>query len=170
MALTPDNWINIIGIAVPIAASAIASAVAFIFKLKSDAKTRDEEIRPNVFMNYERGWRDGAYLEELVLKNYGKTPATIADIQITPAIKNVGKKQFYNDPFDGIGDIPLAPNQEMRTIVGISQPQGANHTIKREKRHFVIQYKNVLFEDEFKTEYDIDETKLPQLLEMGTGV
>lgn len=136
-----------------------------------DSSTRNEEIRPNAFISYEWRWRDGFYLEQLVLKNYGKTVATVIVIQITPEIHNNGKQKIYNNPFGNVADMPLAPGQEMRTIVGVSGKNNSNNnTVKREKRHFLMKYKNVLFKHEFKTEYDIDETKFPELLEMGTGI
>ncbi|MFL4499001.1 hypothetical protein [Weissella sp. MSCH1] len=163
--LTVDNWISITGIALPI----VVSAVTFIWKSFMDAKVRDEQARPNVFISYERGWQNGNYMEELVLKNYGQTTAIITNMKISPAFESNGDAKVAGSPFEGMKGVPLAPGQEMRTLVGHSNGQGNDNTIKREKRHFVIEYRNPFFNKDYSSDYYVNEPGLPVMYGIGTG-
>ena len=113
---TTDNWISIIGIGLPL----FIGLISFIVKAISDSGKRTEELRPNVFISYERYWKNGIYYQELLLKNYGLTSAIITSVQITPKFEGQGKQDFMPNTFSSIKEFPLAPGQEMRTIIGAS--------------------------------------------------
>lgn len=136
---TTDNWISIIGIGLPL----FIGLISFIVKAISDSGKRTEELRPNVFISYERYWKNGIYYQELLLKNYGLTSAIITSVQITPKFEGQGKQDFMPNTFSSIKEFPLAPGQEMRTIIGASGQD--TDLVKPEKRHYKISYRNQFF-------------------------
>jgi hypothetical protein len=156
--LGAENMIAIIGIALQI----FSASIAFIFKMIADSKKRNEELRPNVFISYDWFRKNGIYYETMTLKNYGQTSAEIISIEISPKIKNNGENDFMPNTFTTIKNFPLAPQQKITTNIGASGE--SNWTIKREKRHFKITYKNSFFNKTYISEYDVDETAFPTLL------
>lgn len=131
---TVDNWISLIGIGVPL----FIGLVSFIIKGISDSKKCSEELRPNVFISYERYWKNGINYQELLLKNYGLTSAVITSVQITPKFEGQWEQDFMPNTFTSIIDLPLAPGQELRTIIGASGKD--NDLVIPEKRHYKISY------------------------------
>lgn len=67
-----DNWISIVGIALPI----IGGVITFMVKSYSDSKKRNEELRPNVFITYKRFRKNDFFQEVLVLKKLWKNHRT----------------------------------------------------------------------------------------------
>ena len=161
---TTDNWISIIGIGLPL----FIGLISFIVKAISDSGKRTEELRPNVFIRYERYWKNGIYYQELLLKNYGLTSAIITSVQITPKFEGQGKQDFMPNTFSSIKEFPLATGQEMRTIIGASGQD--TDLVKPEKRHYKISYRNQFFKKEYNSEYDIDELNLPTIIYNGNGI
>lgn len=159
-----DNWISIVGIALPI----IGGVITFMVKSYSDSKKRNEELRPNVFITYKRFRKNDFFQEVLVLKNYGKTTAQVKKISIQPLFHNNGNislSDFNPNSFSSIKDFPLAPGQEIQTLIGIS---GADDgLIIKKNRHFKITYSNIFFNKTYISEYDVDETHFPVLNHLG---
>lgn len=155
-----DNWISIVGIAFPI----IGGMITLMFKSYSDSKKKNEELRPNVFITYKRFRKNDFFREILVLKNYGKTTAQVKKISIQPLFHNNGNtslSDFNPNSFSSIKDFPLAPGQEIQTLIGIS---GADdELIIKENRHFKIEYSNIFFKETYISEYEVDETHFPIL-------
>lgn len=82
--LSIDNWISLVGTSLPI----IGGMLTFIVKSYSDAKKKNEELRPNVFIIYKRFIKNDFFQEILILKNYGKTTAQVKEISIQPLFHN----------------------------------------------------------------------------------
>ncbi|WLC97079.1 hypothetical protein Q5R05_05265 [Leuconostoc carnosum] len=162
--LSIDNWISLVGISLPI----IGGMLTFIVKSYSDAKKRNEELRPNVFITYKRFRKNDFFREVLVLKNYGKTTAQVKEISIQPLFHNNGNislSDFDPNSFSSIKDLPIAPGQKIQTLIGIS---GANdELIIKENRHFKITYSNIFFNKTYISEYDVDETHFTVLNYLG---
>ena len=162
--LSIDNWISLVGISLPI----IGGMLTFVVKSYSDAKKKNEELRPNVFIPYKRFRKNDFFQELLILKNYGKTTAQVKEISIQPLFHNNGNislSDFNPNSFSSIRNLPLAPGQEIQTLIGIS---GANNElIVKEKRHFRITYSNIFFNKTYISEYDVDETYFPVLNHFG---
>lgn len=161
MKLTVSNWISIMGIAIPV----VISSLSLLWTNYRNSQKRDEELRPNVFITYERGWEDGFYAEKMILKNYGMTNAMIKEVEITPLITNQSGKDLMANTFASIKNLPLAPQQEIKTVIG-----SEGILINRKNRHFVIKYTNTFFKKEYVADYWIDETQFPTIMNIGKGM
>lgn len=142
--------------------SIIGAFIAYIIKLRKEYKNKVEEIRPNVFISYERQRRYTFLQEKLVLKNYGKTAAWIKEIKIEPPFEHNGDDDFRANNFNKIKDFPLAPGQEISGIIGLF---GANDELfKKTKRSYYIKYKAEGNNRIYITEYTVDEEGYPALV------
>lgn len=143
-------------------ASLLGGAIAYIVKSIKEYNNKVEEIRPNVFISYERQRKYTILQEKLVLKNYGKTAAWIKKIRINPPFEHNGDDDFKANNFTKIKDFPLAPGQEISGIIGVF---GANDELfKKTKRSYYIEYKAEGNKRIYITEYTVDEEGYPALV------
>lgn len=143
-------------------ASLLGGLIAYIVKSVKEYKNKIEEMRPNVFISYERQRRYTLLQEKLVLKNYGKTAAWIEEIRINPPFEHNGDDDFKANNFTKIKDFPLAPGQEISGIIGVL---GANDDLfKKTKRSYYIKYKAEGNKRKYITEYTVDEEGYPALV------
>lgn len=155
------NTSDIISLAAVIvsALSLFGALITYIIKSISDYNKKIEEMRPNVFISYERK-RDFTLLQErLVLKNYGKTAAWIKKIEIEPAFENNGSIDFKANNFKNIKNFPLAPGQEISGIISLLGEE--DNTLKKTKRKYYIEYKAEGYKKIYKAKYTIDEEGYP---------
>lgn len=149
-------------------ASLLGGLIAYIVKSVKEYKNKIEEIRPNVFISYEKETKFTLFREYLVLKNYGKTTAWIETINIEPKFENLGNgKDYLANNFKNIKNFPLAPGQEIRGIIGSAGQD--NETLIKEKRTYYIEYKAEGFKKVYKTKYMIDEKGYPTVLKTDTS-
>lgn len=140
-------------------ATLVGAFFAYVIKSVKEYNNKVEEIRPNVFISYERLRRYTLLQEKLVLKNYGKTPAWIKEIRINPPFEHNGDDDFKANNFTKIKDFPLAPGQEISGIIGVL---GANDELfKKTKRSYYIKYKAEGNKRIYVTEYTVDEEGYP---------
>jgi hypothetical protein len=148
---------------VVISALSLAGAfITYVIKTVTDYNKKIEEIRPNVFISYERKRNFTLLQESLVLKNYGLTAAWIKKIEINPPFENNGKMDFKANNFKNIKDFPLAPGQEIRGIISLLGLE--DNTLKKTKRSYYIEYKAEGYKKVYKTKYIIDEEGYPFLV------
>lgn len=142
--------------------SLLGAFVAYIIKSCKEYKNKIEEIRPNVFISYERRRNYHLYEESLVLKNYGKTTAWIEEIVINPPFKNNGNADFKANNFNKVKDYPLAPGQEIKGIISIV---GAlDESLLKTKRSYYIRYRSEGYKKIYTSEYTVDEEGYPALV------
>lgn len=145
------------------ALSLVGALITYIIKSYNDYKKKIEEMKPNVFISYEKGVNYQLYSEKLILKNYGKTTAWIKSISIKPEFKNIGSKDYLPNTFSSIKDFPLAPGQELSTMIGASGRED-NKIEKSEKRKYVINYESEDRTKKYTSEYIVNEEGYPVLL------
>lgn len=143
------------------ALSLVGALVTYIIKSISDYNKKIEEMRPNVFISYENEYSYGLFNQRLILKNYGKTTAWISSISITPPFENKGNSDFLANTFATIKDFPLAPNQKLDTIIGVS---GAlDETIIKTNREYIINYESEDRKQQYTSRYTVNEEGYPVL-------
>ncbi|WP_285151960.1 hypothetical protein [Lactococcus petauri] len=147
--------------------SVFISAMSLLFAVGTHYKAKRAEIRPNVFISYEKETKYALFREYLVLKNYGKTTAWIKKINIEPELKNIGDTDYLANNFKNIKNFPLAPGQEIKGIIGTAGQH--NETLKKEKRTYYIEYKAEGYKKVYKTKYVIDEGGYPTVLKTDTS-
>lgn len=149
-------------------ATIVGAFIAYIVKLRKEYNNKVEEIRPNVFISYEKETKYTLFREYLVLKNYGKTTAWIETINIEPKFENLGNgKDYLANNFKNIKNFPLAPGQEIRGLIGTAGKD--DQTLIKEKRTYYIEYKAEGYKKVYKTKYMIDEKGYPTLLKADTS-
>jgi HAMP domain-containing protein len=113
--LAPEVW-SAIGTWATAMVALGAAAFAW-FQVQEARRTREEQAQPNVVLYMEPNANVPQILE-IVMRNFGTTPAYDVRVDIQPPIKSTPNNQTY----DKIADIPiprfpiLAPGQEWRTV------------------------------------------------------
>ena len=108
------------------AAVALGAAVIGLNQLREVRRTREEQAQPNVVLYTELNHAVKQFLE-IVLKNFGTTPAYDVTVSITPPLKATPNLLTGSALADvPIPDFPiLAPGQEWRT--------GWDHSVSRKR-------------------------------------
>ncbi|HBX23605.1 MAG TPA: hypothetical protein DEF34_08255 [Desulfotomaculum sp.] len=92
----------------------LATLVIVIYNRKSIKElqnTREEESRPYIFAYLHRDPRDVCFYFRV--KNYGKTGAKIENIEVSPPLNFIDRK----NPAEFLNNIILAPNQMLHFIM-----------------------------------------------------
>jgi hypothetical protein len=99
-------------------AIALGAAVIGLNQFREVRLTRQEQAQPNVVV-YSEPNADVPQILEIIVKNFGTTPAYDVKVTVTPPLKSTPTAQTY---FQKIADVPiphfpiLAPGQLWRTV------------------------------------------------------
>lgn len=118
-----SDWIQILSIL----ATTIISVVSVIIATKSLRLTRksiEDANRPYIGC-YVEMIEVGHFQKYFVIKNFGKTPATIIDIKFDKEIKGLGRQ----GKIDSIKNALIAPNQKFITAVKVEEKDNFTVTV-----------------------------------------
>lgn len=117
-----SDWIQISSIL----ATIIISVVSIIIAIKSLHLTRESIVDANkpYIGCYVEMIEVGHFQKYFVIKNFGKTPATILDIKFNKEIKGLGRQ----GKIDSIKNALIAPDQKFITAVKVEEKE--NFTVK----------------------------------------
>ena len=99
-------------------AIALGAAVVGLNQFREMRLTRQEQAQPNVVV-YSEPNADVPQILEIIVKNFGTTPAYDVKVKVTPPLKSTPNAQTY---FQQIADVPipdfpiLAPGQQWTTV------------------------------------------------------
>ena len=114
-AIAFSDWIQILSII----ATTIISIVSVIIATKSlrlTKKSIEDANRPYIGCFVEM-IEVGHFQKYFVIKNFGKTPATIVDIKFNKEIKGLGRE----GKLDSVKNALIAPNQKFITAVNVKE-------------------------------------------------
>lgn len=152
---TIENWLTFISIGVPVIAASIGFIVSLILKHREDRRIN----RPIIFISYEKKNINGLYTIELTIKNYGNITGWIESVEITPAFK---PDKLMPNTFTNFKNFPLAPNQQITTIISAGQKAELELS---DERKFTIVYKPGFSKVKpFKEEYTVNEQGYPTIM------
>ncbi|MBS0941304.1 hypothetical protein JK161_00395 [Leuconostoc mesenteroides] len=157
---TIDNWLVLLSIGVPV----IIATISFIINLYAKFVDEREKNRPMIFISLHKHHENGFFNTELKIKNYGSSIGWIKNIEITPLFESeTGRQTLEPNGFTKFKNFPLAPNQEIISLIAI----GEDATIKYvTDRKFTITYEANFGTKHFskkmyKDSYSIDEINYP---------
>lgn len=126
---TTTDWIQLFSIIASLSISVISILVA-VFTLRQNSKMIEESTRPYILI-YDAYTNISSVHFYLILKNFGKTGATITEFKSNHDMSIFDSKQ---PPFEHIVGTFLAPGQSIRAHIEL--PQNINLEI-----NFDIKYK-----------------------------
>ena len=121
--ISVSDWIQILSVI----STVLISIVSIIIATKSLRLTRKsiEDANKPYISCYVEMVEVGHFKKYFVIKNFGKTPATILDIKFDKDIKGLGRQ----GKIDSIKNALIAPNQKFITAVKVEERNNFNVTI-----------------------------------------
>src|SRR5699024_10876085 len=121
--ITVSDWIQVAAVSI----SSVISVISVIIAVKSLQTTKKsiEDANKPYIACYIEMVEVGHFQKYLIIKNCGRTPATILDIQFDKLIKGLGRE----GKIDSLKGSVIAPNQKMITALNVKEKSNFSVTI-----------------------------------------
>lgn len=116
--------------------TSIVAVIISVVTLRQTNKIQQDASKPYIVAYLSKIKVSDSDLTFLVIRNFGKTGATIKEVKTNPRLNNPGLSSV-NDPIDNLKNQFIAPNQSFATGISISPSKGE---LKEEKFTVNIKY------------------------------